>query len=49
MESESYKEGNELYSSGKAEATSPEYDIIQLSKFYFMDRWVNMASKIGHE
>ncbi|KAK3754138.1 hypothetical protein RRG08_024211 [Elysia crispata] len=40
MESESYKEGNELYSSGKAEATSPEYDIIQLSKFYFMDRSV---------
>ncbi|RUS84157.1 hypothetical protein EGW08_008085 [Elysia chlorotica] len=40
MSSEDYKRDNELVSTGKAEALFPEYDILQLSKFYFMDRAV---------
>ncbi|GFR60955.1 protein htrl [Elysia marginata] len=40
MASEQYRQNNELYSTSKAEAIIPEYDILQLSKFYFMDRAV---------
>ncbi|GFN93012.1 protein htrl-like [Plakobranchus ocellatus] len=42
MESEQYQRDNDLVRKGLAEAVSPEYDIIQLSKFYFVDRAVQM-------
>ena len=39
MASEDYKKDNELYQYQLAEALHPEYNILQLSKLYFMDRW----------
>lgn len=42
MESDTYRRDNELFSTRKAEAISPEYDILQLSKFYFLDRAVHV-------